>query len=57
VEARLVASSAGPARKYYRPTLAGYEALAVGSKQWAALVDIVSRRLAQPLPPEPAKGS
>lgn len=34
VSARLVSSKAGPARKYYRPTPAGYDALATG---WSEL--------------------
>src|SRR5436309_13333946 len=35
VTSRLVASSSGPARKYYRPTRAGYQALATGTATWA----------------------
>ena len=31
---RLVASNSGPARKYYRPTTAGYETLAAGTASW-----------------------
>jgi PadR family transcriptional regulator PadR len=57
ISARLVASSSGPARKYYRPTTAGYAALSEGIAQWEALVDVVGRRLAQPLDPPSAKGS
>ncbi|WP_183408007.1 PadR family transcriptional regulator [Nocardioides pocheonensis] len=57
ISARLVASTSGPARKYYRPTAAGYAALAEGIAQWKALVDVVGRRLAQPLDPPSAKGS
>jgi PadR family transcriptional regulator PadR len=53
--ARLVASEEGPARKYYRPTRAGYEALGTGTAQWSALVDLVSAQLARPVPP-PSKG-
>jgi PadR family transcriptional regulator, regulatory protein PadR len=53
--ARLVASEEGPARKYYRPTPAGYEALATGTVQWSALVDLVSGQLSRPVPP-PTKG-
>src|ERR1700690_3394991 len=33
---RLVASTSGPARKYYRPTPAGYEALSAGGQSWKA---------------------
>jgi PadR family transcriptional regulator PadR len=53
VTARLVASSSGPARKYYRPTQAGYQALAAGTEVWnrhRAMVDAV---LARPVPSEP----
>src|SRR5438105_1154305 len=39
---RLVASPSGPARKYYRLTPAGHEALAVGTASWADLAGIVS---------------
>ena len=53
--ARLVASEEGPARKYYRPTRAGYEALGAGTAQWSALVDLVSTQLSRPVPP-PSKG-
>jgi PadR family transcriptional regulator, regulatory protein PadR len=47
---RLVASDEGPARKYYRPTPAGLEALATGVGQWASLLEIVSRQLSRPIP-------
>jgi len=50
---RLVASSSGPARKYYQPTPAGYAALAAGTSSWTALAEIVTDRLAQPLPSTP----
>src|SRR5436189_5431279 len=48
--ARLVASEEGPARKYYRPTPAGHEALAAGTAQWSALVELVSGQLSRPVP-------
>src|SRR3712207_3282907 len=38
---RLVSSRSGPARKYYRPTDAGYAALAQGTAGWRALSDVV----------------
>ena len=57
VEARLVSSHAGPARKYYRPTPAGYEALIIGTASWSSLVGIVGSVLNRPIPPEPIKGS
>lgn len=53
---RLVASTAGPARKYYRPTKAGYDALAAGTSSWNALAGIVARQLGDPLPTEPTRG-
>jgi PadR family transcriptional regulator PadR len=55
LSARLVASSEGPARKYYRPTKAGHDALAAGTAQWASLVDLVSGQLFRPIP-DPPKG-
>lgn len=55
--ARLVSSSAGPARKYYRPTAAGYEALSSGTDNWLSLADIVGSVLSRPIPTEPNKGS
>jgi PadR family transcriptional regulator PadR len=55
--ARLVASTAGPARKYYRPTPAGYAALRGGTADWGALAAIVGSVLHRPLPPEPKRGT
>lgn len=57
VTARLVASNAGPARKYYRPTPAGYVALAAGSASWVSLATVVGSVLDRPVPAEPIKGS
>ena len=57
VTSRLVASNAGPARKYYRPTPAGYRALAAGAGDWAALVGLVNAVLTRPVPSEPIKGA
>jgi PadR family transcriptional regulator, regulatory protein PadR len=57
VSARLVSSNAGPARKYYRPTRAGYEALATGTANWLSLADVVGSVLNRPVPREPIKGS
>jgi PadR family transcriptional regulator PadR len=57
VQARLVSSHAGPARKYYRPTSAGYEALAAGTSSWRSLSDIVGSVLDRPVPAEPIKGT
>jgi PadR family transcriptional regulator PadR len=53
--ARLVASDEGPARKYYRPTAAGLDALAAGTEQWTALAELVSGQLSRPVP-RPPKG-
>ena len=57
VISRLVSSNAGPARKYYRPTPAGYDALAIGTSNWSVLADVVGSVLTRPVPPEPKKGS
>ena len=57
VTSRLVSSNSGPARKYYRPTPAGYDALAIGTTNWSVLADVVGSVLNRPLPPEPKKGS
>jgi len=57
VTARLVSSNAGPARKYYRPTPAGYDALTIGTTNWSVLADVVESVLNRPVPPEPQKGS
>jgi PadR family transcriptional regulator PadR len=54
VTARLVASRAGPARKYYRPTVDGYAALAEGATMWRALVDAADSVLSGPVPRSPA---
>ena len=54
LSARLVASNAGPARKYYRPTPAGYDALADGTASWHALSSMVGAVLDRHTPPEPA---
>lgn len=57
VSARLVSSSSGPARKYYRPTAAGYEALAAGRASWSSLVAVVGGVLDRPTPPTPIEGT
>ena len=54
---RLVASNAGPARKYYRPTVAGSDALAAGTADWMSLAAVVGAQLSRPLPAEPLKGA
>lgn len=57
VAARLVASNAGPARKYYRPTAAGYDALENGTGAWLSFVEVVSARLIRPIPQAPVRGT
>ena len=57
VSARLVSSNAGPARKYYRPTPAGYEALSSGTASWLSLADVVGSVLNRPIPAEPIEGA
>jgi PadR family transcriptional regulator, regulatory protein PadR len=54
---RLVASSSGPARKYYQPTKAGYDTLAAGTSSWTALAEIVTGELGGPVPTEPIQGA
>lgn len=52
VETRLVPSTSGPARKYYRLTPAGRQALADGAATWTRLVGAVDAVLKRPLPAE-----
>jgi len=54
VSARLVSSHSGPARKYYRPTEAGYAALAEGVTGWLAFVEVTNPVLLHPIPTQPA---
>jgi PadR family transcriptional regulator PadR len=56
ISSRLVSSTSGPARKYYRLTPAGHEALAEGAASWFALADVVGAVLHRPVPAEPTKG-
>ncbi len=53
VTARLISSSSGPARKYYRPTADGYAALAAGTAAWTRQTKIASTILMRPLPSAP----
>ena len=57
VSTRLVASHAGPARKYYRPTAAGRDALAAGTSDWMSLSAVVGAQLSRPLPAAPVEGA
>jgi PadR family transcriptional regulator PadR len=54
VSARLVSSHSGPARKYYRPTEAGYATLAEGVTGWLAFVELINPVLSLPIPTQPA---
>jgi len=56
VRTRLVASNSGPARKYYRPTSAGYQALTDGASSWRSLSTLVGTVLGRPIPTEPVEG-
>ena len=51
---RLVPSKSGPARKYYRPSEEGYQALDHGAAAWRSLSEVVSPVLDRPVPPVPA---
>jgi PadR family transcriptional regulator PadR len=57
LETRLVPSTSGPARKYYRLTPAGHEALVAGTASWARHIAGVDAVLSRPLPPPGVKGS
>lgn len=56
LSSRLVASTGGPARKYYRPTVAGYTELARGTSSWRALTQTVGTVLDRPVPDQPQEG-
>ncbi|WP_375430904.1 PadR family transcriptional regulator [uncultured Friedmanniella sp.] len=47
---RLVASDAGPARKYYRPTPAGLRHRDASQAAWESLAEVVSRALPRSIP-------
>ena len=57
VSTRLVASTAGPARKYYRPTPEGYRALTDGVARWRSLTTVVGSVLDRPVPRHPREGA
>jgi PadR family transcriptional regulator PadR len=57
VTARLIQSRSGPARKYYRPTPAGYQALSDSTASWLELAETVTPALSGAVPPEPAPPS
>lgn len=56
VDTRLVPSPSGPARKYYRLTRAGQEALAAGTAAWARHTAGVDAVLSRPLAATPEEG-
>jgi PadR family transcriptional regulator, regulatory protein PadR len=53
VTSRLVASSSGAARKYYRPSARGYTALAHIERAWKSLVSALEPIVSRPLPAKP----
>jgi PadR family transcriptional regulator PadR len=53
VTSRLVASSSGAARKYYRPSAAGYAAMAHIEMAWLSLVGALETILSKPVPATP----
>ncbi len=57
VSSRLVSSNAGPARKYYQLTPAGYDALTTGAVHWFSLSEVVDSVLKRPVPAKPIEGS
>jgi PadR family transcriptional regulator, regulatory protein PadR len=48
LESRLVASTSGPARKYYRLSKHGQEALNSGTRAWLSLAELVTPLLTGP---------
>ncbi len=54
IGSRLVASTSGPARKYYRPTPDGYAALHELTGSWLALADMVTPVVTGSVPAHPA---
>jgi PadR family transcriptional regulator PadR len=54
---RLVASTSGPARKYYRPTSEGHAALQELTGSWLALADMVTPLVTAPVPTQPTVAS
>jgi PadR family transcriptional regulator PadR len=57
LSSRLVASHSGPARKYYRPTPAGYAELTRGTSNWRTLTQTIGSVLDRPVPDQPQEGS
>ena len=57
VTSRLVASNAGPARKYYRPTAVGRDQLATAVDSWRTFAGVVEAVVTTPLPDAPEPGA
>ena len=57
ITARLVSSSAGPARKYYHPTPDGHAALTAGTANWQSLANLVNAVLTAPTPSTTTEGN
>jgi PadR family transcriptional regulator PadR len=57
VTSRLVASSSGPARKYYRVSRDGYADLAQTEKAWNNLVRAIAPILSTPVPARPKEAA
>jgi PadR family transcriptional regulator PadR len=57
VTSRLVASSAGPARKYYRLSREGYDELAYTEQAWKNLVRALEPILSRPVPTRPKEAA
>jgi PadR family transcriptional regulator PadR len=53
VTSRLVASTSGAARKYYRPSRTGYAALAHVEHAWQSLVRALDPLISRPVPVKP----
>ena len=53
ITARLVASTSGPARKYYRPSRSGYANLAESEQAWNTMVQALAPILSKPVPAQP----
>lgn len=57
ITSRLVASNAGPARKYYRLSRAGYAELARTGQAWNNLVRALEPILSRPVPARPKEAA
>lgn len=57
ITSRLVASTSGPARKYYRLSRAGYSELARTEQAWNNLVRALEPILSRPVPKQPMEAA